>query len=161
VKYSPRDIALLEDPVKHQLYVEAHSSGMAPRWREVAKILSTKSALMEQPPPRFLDSVFPGDLADWTKFSAGSTSFHYYDMAAFAYAWAPLERRWEADDFSLMQPAQPNPWWLVVMTFTQMIAAAGAKEVELQGSSSAGTLLKHGTIALEAIHGEAHSGLIT
>ena len=39
-------------------------------------------------------------------------------------------------DFSRMQPEQPNPWLIVTMTFAKMISAAGAKEAELQGSSS-------------------------
>ena len=51
---------------------------------------------MEPPPASYLDGVYPADGIDWTKFSAGSLSFHMYDMGAFAHAWAPLERRWEA-----------------------------------------------------------------
>jgi hypothetical protein len=35
-----------------------------------------------------------------------------------------------------MQPDQPNPWFIVNLTFMKMISAAGEKEVELQGSSS-------------------------
>ena len=35
-----------------------------------------------------------------------------------------------------MQPAQPNPWFMVFMIFIKMISAAGAKEAELQGASS-------------------------
>jgi hypothetical protein len=35
-----------------------------------------------------------------------------------------------------MQPDQPNPWAMVLMIFTKMISAAGAKETELQGASS-------------------------
>ena len=96
-KYSPADIALLEDPAKRQIYIEAHASCIAPRYREVAAILSTKSALIENPPPSYLDGVFAADGIDWTKFSAGSLSMHMYDMAAFAHAWAPLERRWESE----------------------------------------------------------------
>ena len=96
-KYSPADLALLEDPAKRQVYIETHASCIAPRFREVAAILSTKSALMEPPPASHLDGVFPDGVADWTKFSGGTLSFHMYDMAAFAHAWAPLERRWEAE----------------------------------------------------------------
>ena len=62
--YSSADIALLEDPAKRQLYIEVHASCIAPRWREIATILSTKSALMEQPPPSFLDGGFPADGVD-------------------------------------------------------------------------------------------------
>jgi hypothetical protein len=95
-KYSPADIALLEDPTNRQLYIEAHANCIAPRYRDVAVILSTKPALMEQPPASYLDGTFPAGVADWTKFSAGSLSFPMFDLAAFAHAWAPLERRWEA-----------------------------------------------------------------
>ena len=48
---------------------------------------------MEPPPASYLDGVFPADGIDWTKFSVGTLSSHMYDMAAFAHAWAPLERR--------------------------------------------------------------------
>jgi hypothetical protein len=96
-KYSPADIALLEDPAKRALYIEAHTGCIAPRWREVAAILATKSALMENPPPSSLDGALPADGVNWTKFSAGSLSFHMFDMGAFAHAWAPLEHRWEAE----------------------------------------------------------------
>ena len=96
-KYSPADIALLEDPAKRQLYIDAHAGCIAPRWREITTILSTKSALMEQPPPSYLDGVYPADGVDWTKFSGGTLSHHMLDMGVFAHAWAPLERRWEAE----------------------------------------------------------------
>ena len=95
-KHSPADIALLEDPAKRQIYIEAHTSCIAPRYRDAAAILSTKSALMEPPPPSYLDGIFPAGVADWTKFSSGTLSYHMNDMGAFAHAWAPLERRWEA-----------------------------------------------------------------
>ena len=96
-KYSPADLALLEDPAKRQVYIEAHASCIAPRYRDVTAILSTKSALMEPPPPSFLDGVYPAAGIDWTKFSSGSLSNHMMDIGAFAHAWAPLERRWEAE----------------------------------------------------------------
>jgi hypothetical protein len=95
-KYSPATIALLEDPDKRQLYMEAHTSCIAPRYRDVATILAAKSALMEPPPPSYLDGAFPAGVADWTQFSRGSLSYHMFDLAAFAHAWTPLERRWEA-----------------------------------------------------------------
>jgi hypothetical protein len=95
-KYSTADEALLEDPAKRQIYIETHTNCITPRWREVVTILSTKSALMEPPPPSYLDGLYPADGIDWTKFSQGSLSLHMIDMAAFAHAWAPLEYRWEA-----------------------------------------------------------------
>jgi hypothetical protein len=52
---------------------------------------------LEQPPPSYLDGLYPADGVDWTKFSAGTLSYHMFDMATFAHAWAPLERRWEAE----------------------------------------------------------------
>jgi hypothetical protein len=96
-KYSPADIALLEDPAKRHVYIEAHTSCIAPRYRDVATIFSTKSALMENPPASYLDGVYSADGIDRTKFSSGTLSYHMFDMGAFAHAWAPLERRWEAE----------------------------------------------------------------
>jgi hypothetical protein len=105
-KYSPADIALLEDPTKRQLYIEAHTGCMAPRWREVATILSSKSALIENPVASYLNGVFPDGVTDWTKFSAASLSHPMFDMAAFAYAWAPLERRWESGGAPSLTPSR-------------------------------------------------------
>ena len=96
-KYSQADLALLEDPAKRRVYIEAHASCIAPRYRDVAAILSTKSALIENPPPTYLDGVHPADGVNWTKFSGGTLSYHMHDMGTFAHAWAPLERRWEAE----------------------------------------------------------------
>ena len=105
-KYSPADIALLEDPAKRQVYIEAHTSCIAPRHRDVAAILTTKSALIENPPPSYLDGVFPHGVADWTKFSGGSLSnYMSNDMGAFAHAWAPLERRWEVEGAAVIMHA--------------------------------------------------------
>ena len=53
-------------------------------------------------------------------------------------------------DFSLMQPEQPNPWYIVQMIFVKMISAAGAKEAELQGASS----VVRGNAMVEAQMGE-------
>ena len=53
-------------------------------------------------------------------------------------------------DFSRMQPAQPNPWHIVLFIFAKMISAAGAKEAELQGASS----VVRGNAMAEAIRGE-------
>jgi hypothetical protein len=63
-------------------------------------------------------------------------TFYWCEMAIFASAWAPLERRWEAGDFSVMQPQMSNPSFLLIMLFNDLSATAGAKEVELQGTSS-------------------------
>ena len=49
-----------------------------------------------------------------------------------------------------MQPDQPNPWFIVAMIFAKMITTAGAKEVELQGSSS---VMRRNPV-VEAIQGE-------
>ena len=49
-----------------------------------------------------------------------------------------------------MQPEQPNPWLIAYMIFLKMTSAAGAKETELQGSSS----VVRGNAALEAMAGE-------
>ena len=49
-----------------------------------------------------------------------------------------------------MQPAQPNPWHIVIFTVVKMIGAAGAKEAELQGASS----VVRRNAAIEAMQGE-------
>jgi hypothetical protein len=49
-----------------------------------------------------------------------------------------------------MQPDQPNPFVIVIMIFVKMTSAAGAKEAELQGSSSK---MRDNTVVL-AIQGE-------
>ena len=77
--------------------MEAYTGCIAPRYREIAAILTTKSALIENPPPSYLDGVCPHGVADWTKFSGGTLTNLMLDMAAFAHACAPLERRWEAE----------------------------------------------------------------
>jgi hypothetical protein len=53
-------------------------------------------------------------------------------------------------DFSQMQPEQPNLWHIMAVIFVNMSSGAGAKKVELQGSSS----VIHRNVALEAMHGE-------
>ena len=49
-----------------------------------------------------------------------------------------------------MQPEQPNLWHIVAMVFYKMIDAAGAKEAELQGSSS----VVRRKVVTEAMQGE-------
>jgi hypothetical protein len=49
-----------------------------------------------------------------------------------------------------MQPEQPNPWFIVIMIFTKMVSAAGAKKAELHGSSS----VMRVNAAIEAMQGE-------
>ena len=49
-----------------------------------------------------------------------------------------------------MQPAQPNPWLILMIIFAKMISAAGAKEAELQGASS----VMRGNAVVEAMRGE-------
>jgi hypothetical protein len=135
-QFSPADIALLEGPAKRQIYIEAHTNCMAPCWRQVATILATKGHLLQRPPPTLLDRIFPDGIADWTKVVAGSVVWLQYDMGAFANAWAPLERRWEAGDFSRMQPAQPNPWITLSNVVSNMMTTAGARQQELEGAST-------------------------
>ena len=95
-----------------------------------------EGALAAAPAPALLDRIFPDGIADWTKFSQGTLITLQYDMGAFADAWAPLERRWEAGDFSRMQPAQPSPWLALAMVVANMVATVGARQKELEGASS-------------------------
>ena len=114
IKYSSADIALLEDLTKRQVYMEAHSSCIVPRYCEITTILSTKSALIEPPPPSFLDGAFPGGGVDWTKFSGGTLSFHMINMASFASAWVPVERRWEAGGAPALMHSSTLPYIIIL-----------------------------------------------
>jgi hypothetical protein len=49
-----------------------------------------------------------------------------------------------------MQPEQPNPSMMVNVILLKMISVAGAKEAELQGSSS----VVRGNAVIEAAQGE-------
>jgi hypothetical protein len=49
-----------------------------------------------------------------------------------------------------MQPAQPNPWLIVILIIAKMTSAAGAKEAELQGASS----VVRGNAITDAMQGE-------
>ena len=49
-----------------------------------------------------------------------------------------------------MQPDQPNPSMILNFIFIKMISTAGAKEAELQGTSS----VVRGNAVVEAIQGE-------
>ena len=49
-----------------------------------------------------------------------------------------------------MQPMQPNPWLGTMVILTKMISTAGAKEAELQGSSS----VMRGNAVTDALQGE-------
>jgi hypothetical protein len=127
---------------------------MAPCYREVATILATKGHLLQRPPPSFLDGIFSDGITDWTKFMLGTLAWFQIEMAAFADAWAPLERRWGAGDFSRMQPAQPSPHRALNMVNNNMLATAGARQQELEGASS---MSGRKNVALGALQGVAAS----
>jgi hypothetical protein len=86
---------LVDDPSKRAIYTDAHSSGMIPRWRDMAAIVATKSALIEAPPPESLAAANPAQFSgvDWVKISGGALTVYVTDMITFADAWASIERR--------------------------------------------------------------------
>ena len=94
---------LVDDPSKRAIYTDAHSSGMIPRWRDMAAIVATKLALIEAPPPESLAAANPALFSgvDWAKISAGTLTHHLFDMIVFADAWAAIERRWADGDYSV------------------------------------------------------------
>ena len=94
---------LVDNPSKRAIYTDAHSSGMIPRWRDMAAIVATKLALIEAPPPESLAAAQPALFSgvDWGKISAGALTVHFFDMITFADAWAAIERRWAAGDYSV------------------------------------------------------------
>ena len=96
---------LVDDPSKRAIYTDAHSSGMIPRWRDMAAIVATKLALIEAPPPESLAAANPALFSgvDWAKISGGALTIHFYDMITFADAWAAIERRWAEGDYSVRE----------------------------------------------------------
>ena len=84
------------------MYTDAHTSGMIPRWRDMAVIITTKTALIEAPPPESLAAAFPAEFSGviWAKFPP-ALNYHFYDMITFADAWAAIERRWADGDYSV------------------------------------------------------------
>jgi hypothetical protein len=94
---------LVDDPSKRAIYTDAHSSGMIPRWRDMAAIIATKLALIEAPPPESLAAAHPAQFSgvDWAKISGGALTIHFYDMITFADAWAAIEQRWAHGDYSV------------------------------------------------------------
>jgi hypothetical protein len=101
---------LVDDPSKRAIYTDAHSSGMIPRWRDMAAIIATKLALIEVPPPESLAAANPAQFSgvDWAKISGGALTHHFVDMITFADAWASIERRWAEGDYSVRMRAY---WW--------------------------------------------------
>ena len=102
---------LVDDPSKRAIYTDAHSSGMIPRWRDMAAIIATKLALIEAPPPESLAAANPALFSsevDWAKISAGTLVSHFMEMITFADAWVPIERRWADGDYSVRMRAY---WW--------------------------------------------------
>ena len=90
---------LVDDPSKRAIYTDAHSSGMIPRWRDMAAIIATKLALIEAPPPESLARTLP--VLDWAKIYANNLVGPLIDMVVFADAWVPIERRWADGDYSV------------------------------------------------------------
>ena len=109
---------LVDDPSKRTVYTDAHASGMVPRWRDMAAIIATKLALIEAPPPESLARIIPGQ--DWAKICSNDLMQPWWDMVAFADAWAAIERRWAGGDYSvrtrayrwLCRPAVHHAPWL-------------------------------------------------
>ena len=101
---------LVDDPSKRAIYTDAHSSGMIPRWRDMAAIIATKLALIEAPPPESLAAANPALFSgvDWAKISAGTLTAQLFDIITFADAWAAIERRWADGDYSVRM--QANRW---------------------------------------------------
>jgi hypothetical protein len=112
VRGSPQ--LLVDDPTKRAIYTDVHTSSTIPRWRDMAAILSTKLALIETPPPESLATLGPWAAAvDWAKITSGVLTMPLFDMAVFADAWAPIERRWADGDYSVCRHG-PSKIWSVV-----------------------------------------------
>jgi hypothetical protein len=97
---------LADDPSKRAVYTDAHTSGLIPRWRDMAAIIATKLALIEAPPVAVLAAANPAwSPVDWARISSGTLTVFLFDMVTFADAWAAIEQRWTDGDYSV----RPRP----------------------------------------------------
>ena len=93
---------LADDSIKRAVYTDAHTSGMTPRWRDIATIITTKTALIEAPRPESLYALGPWVAAvDWAKINGGALTVPFWDMVTFTDAWAAIEKRWADGDYSV------------------------------------------------------------
>ena len=93
---------LADDPTKRAIYTDAHTCGMVPRWRDMAAIITTKTALIEPPPPESLATLGSWAAAvDWAKIYNNTLTYPLFDMVTFVDAWAAIERRWANGDYSV------------------------------------------------------------
>jgi hypothetical protein len=75
---------------------------MLPRWRDIATVITTRTALIEAPPPESLNALGPWASAlDWGELTLGTLTNPLFDMVVFVDAWAAIERRWAYGDYSV------------------------------------------------------------
>jgi hypothetical protein len=76
-------------------------------------------------------------------------------MVEFGNAWWPIEKRWETEDFSILQPMMSDPMITTIISTLPLLIEAGQKEVEHQGTNA----IKHLTTeTFDAPDNHTHAG---
>ena len=91
--------------------MDAHTSSLVPRCRDIAAIVRLHPALIETPTPdNFAVAMgYRFSKENWGKITeVGSLTVHLFEMASYADAWSAIERRWEMEDYSVCTCAYPE-----------------------------------------------------
>jgi hypothetical protein len=135
-KYSATDLeTLASSKDKRARFVEVHTGSIVPSLRTMADLIRRNLHYLELPPPSALAPFFVTsgiDLAN--SFGHHQLNGLFFTHCAFVDGWAPIIQRWADDNFSIMQPTEPDFSHALVMTMGMMVAAAGQKEEKLQVS---------------------------
>ena len=152
--YGPEDLAVLEDSLKLQRYVEVYTDAIAPSLRAFADLAIRKQHLCDFPDNKVMAKVFILSGLDWSTVDNGANQLINY--AVYADAWAPLLKRFAAGkfnrqdapcgikrencltgmgvagNFEVLQPTMPCPLNYCVWALSIMLGEAGKLEAELQ-----------------------------
>jgi hypothetical protein len=152
--YGPEDLAVLEDSLKLQRYVEVYTDAIAPSLRAFADLAIRKQHLCDFPDNKVMAKVFILSGLDWSTVDNGANQLINY--AVYADAWAPLLKRFAAGkfnrqdapcgikrencltgmgvagNFEVLQPTMPCPLNYCIWALSIMLGEAGKLEAELQ-----------------------------
>jgi hypothetical protein len=162
-QYSPADIeALQADPAKQARFCEVHADCIVPCYQAVANLyVRFKHLIDSEAPWKFpMVKMLGGNGFDMETAMGGNVALILNRFAAFAHAWTPLIRRWEAGDHSILQPPKdPNYLFAMYFSMVAMTLSVGTQEQELMGASSiAGAVATVAVATAAAVAGAVAAG---
>jgi hypothetical protein len=137
-KYSATDLeTLASSEDKRARFVEVHTGSIVPSQRAGGDLFRRFRHYLELPSPTALDPFFAASGIDFTKVCGpNELNAVFFQHCAFVDGWTPIVQRWRDENFSIMQPTEPDITHSVLMMVTVMMAAAGQKEEKLQVSAN-------------------------